>query len=140
MFSLCRLFYANSDHLALTGLPVKKGLFCVAPYLDKWHRAVILDVKSPTEVLVFLIDFGTYLKVSKNELRFLHESFASIPRLALRAALHDITPSGSSDKFSAAANRLFLTLTADKDLLAHVKEVDLSVRTLWTWVTFSGSF
>ncbi|XP_046594753.1 RING finger protein 17 [Neodiprion lecontei] len=76
----------------------KQNDVCVAySAKDKfYHRAKIIEIASPTKVVVFLYDIGITETVGIQDLQTLHPDYANIPSRAFKVKLAGILPCGGS--------------------------------------------
>lgn len=79
----------------------KKNDVCVAySAKDKsYHRAKIVDIISPDEVIVFLYDFAIRETVTIQDLQSLHPKFSTIPTRAFKIKLAGILPCGGTNSW-----------------------------------------
>lgn len=104
---------------------IAKGYACAAKYGQIWHRAEILEQPKGETVKVFFVDYGTIDQVSVNDVRYLIDSFAAIPKLCLRGTLDFIKPRNS--RWVAEDTNFFKSLIEDAKLVTGVSEVDCKV-------------
>lgn len=82
------------DEFALMPTQFLVGLRIAARFDNQWDRAEVIGKANPITgtVKVFFIDYGTTGLVKMKHCKILFESFAMIPRKAIRAALFGIRP------------------------------------------------
>ncbi|XP_053673548.1 uncharacterized protein LOC128723808 [Anopheles nili] len=68
------------------------GLYCVAKYHNRWHRALIKSVVDNNRVLLLYIDYGYMRYVSLSEIRYLTRELSSIPYQTIQIALPYLNP------------------------------------------------
>ncbi|XP_057330679.1 RING finger protein 17 [Microplitis mediator] len=71
-----------------------------------YYRAKIVDIKSPGEVSVFLLDVGETMTVSSDKLKTLADSLYEIPAYVVKVKLGGILPCGGSSSWPLASIQL----------------------------------
>lgn len=105
---------------------IKKGYACAAMYEKIWHRAEIIEEPKRESVKVFFVDYGTIGEVAIKDLRYLLDTFCSIPKLCYRGTLDFVKPINC--RWDTEATSFFISLIEDVKLVAGVSEIDCKVR------------
>ncbi|KAF7272642.1 hypothetical protein GWI33_014581 [Rhynchophorus ferrugineus] len=107
---------------------------CVVYTGECYCRANLLNVSSSVKnqksLDAFLIDYGSTIRVTSNDVYFLTKEMYSVPQFAVKAALKGLRPSESST-WSPAAVDTFTKLVQHKVLLGQLREIDSVYQTLY---------
>ncbi|XP_017767949.1 PREDICTED: tudor domain-containing protein 5 isoform X3 [Nicrophorus vespilloides] len=102
----------------------KVGLYCAVKFQNIFHRAKIISVTSVNDsVQVFYIDYGTFLWLPKEQICYLHKSFAKMPAQALRGCLANIQPLNRNTRWDSKATQNFIQLAVNRRLVANIQRV-----------------
>lgn len=85
--------YANSDHLKLTQKNLLKGLYVAALFSKLWHRGFVIKVWPQVNMArILFVDFGTVDDIPIDNIRFMIDSFLTLPATAHRGVLSHVQP------------------------------------------------
>lgn len=117
-FSL-RQFYSSKgpNDFAVDPNHFTNGLRLAVKYEQQWDRAEVIGKVDPQtgKVKVFFIDYGTTGLVRMTDCKMLMETFAKIPRKAIRAALHGIKPPHNNRLWSLKTTNWFVNKIWNKE-------------------------
>ncbi|GLV31591.1 papi [Carabus blaptoides fortunei] len=125
----------NAQTLRLSLLSTRIGLYCVAPFMKEYHRAMIIKIYDDETVKVFYIDYGTIAEVQVRRTCFLHHDFARLPAQAIRARLANIIPAQQNTMWPREATRCMMRLIMEKDLVALISAIDYEQQILKVFLT-----
>ncbi|XP_050410418.1 A-kinase anchor protein 1, mitochondrial [Patella vulgata] len=101
--------------------PIEVGVICVAPMMDGWYRAQIVQVYEDTnECDIKFVDYGGYERLSMPLLKQIRSDFMTLPFQAVECYVANITPLQGEDFFSDKAGSVLEELTQGKLLQAQV--------------------
>ncbi|XP_045467400.1 tudor domain-containing protein 6-like [Harmonia axyridis] len=116
---MLREFYqVKKNSFALTPDVIHVNMYCAALDQDGFHRAKVVrvDLREPTNFIVFYIDHGIIKRLHFNKLYGLHEQFGAIPALAVRCVLANVAPV-DNENWSSEAVRRFSSITGGEKQL-----------------------
>ncbi|XP_042899812.1 tudor domain-containing protein 5 isoform X2 [Parasteatoda tepidariorum] len=126
-------FYHNekSDIYQMSMKDIKIGSTCVAMHENHWYRTTITSSPNADSVNVYVVDYGGWEKVPCSRLRYLKNSFISLPGQAFKAQLASIKPLNNAKVWSKRATNRFLQLCIKSCIMAKVElEFDDSLSVL----------
>ncbi|XP_045527337.1 uncharacterized protein LOC123715974 [Pieris brassicae] len=103
---------------------VRRGHYCSSRYEGDWHRSLIVKVIDSDTVKVRHVDYGTVERVQAQALRPLRREWGELPAQAIRARLSRVQPPNGARRWPHGAATAFLSLVAQKPLVAAVAAVD----------------
>ncbi|XP_047525179.1 uncharacterized protein LOC125063020 [Pieris napi] len=114
---------AEGERRLATGA-VRRGHYCSSRYEGDWHRSLIVKVIDSDTVKVRHVDYGTVERVEAQALRPLRREWGKLPVQAVRARLSRVQPPNGARRWPHGAATAFLSLVAQKPLVAAVAAVD----------------
>lgn len=104
-----------------------KGYVCAAMYANMWHRGEIIGSVEDGKVGIFFVDYGTVDQVKIGCVRYLLNSFCTLPKLCHRGTLDFIKPRNTDQRWTVDATTFLISLVQDKKLSAGITEIDSKV-------------
>lgn len=102
--------------------------------MEHWHRAKILEIYLDShEVKILYIDYGTVMKVSINQIKYLRKEFANVPSMAYRGCLSKIVPIRT--RFSVSATNCFYSKVSEKLLAGQASYIDFEEQIVYMILT-----
>ena len=100
-------------HQQSISIPLPNDYLCCAKFMEdgQWYRACIVSTNTNNSYTVRFIDFGNYAEVSKTDVALCPESLSSIPVLAIRCSLHNVSDACSLDQFKSLSTGKVLVAT-----------------------------
>ncbi|KAH8245111.1 hypothetical protein KR032_004866 [Drosophila birchii] len=138
-----RAIYSDKNSEYFNTLPrclLKADYLCAIQSEDGWRRARITATppSAVATVSIYYVDYGFGGDVSAAELRYLPETFAEKPALAIRGSLSYIHPLGPH--WSPDSMQQFQRLIIGKEMFAHVVELDLIERIVFLRISLNQEF
>ncbi|XP_045484146.1 tudor domain-containing protein 5 isoform X2 [Pieris rapae] len=103
---------------------VRRGHYCSSRYEGDWHRSLIVKVIDSDTVKVRHVDYGTVERVQAQALRPLRREWGELPVQAVRARLSRVQPPNGARRWPHSATTAFLSIVAQKPLVAAVAAID----------------
>eukprot|EP00794_Sanderia_malayensis_P004854 gene4854-5491_t len=118
-------YYAGSQATDLPIASATVGQICCARFSDDqaWYRGIIRSVCENAKFEVQFIDFGNNEILPLKEIKVLSPAFLQLPILALKCCFYGIKAESKAGSFDDFLEK-FEELTLEKQLVAHVKEVE----------------
>lgn len=116
-------FYSNlrDNDMSICYEDIKPYLVVAAKIENDWLRVEVISLG--VEIVVFLLDYGTFQTVRPQDLRYMLKDFAVIPAKAFKGSLSGIHPSNGPD-WSQDAVKSFYNKVGNKKLHSMINNCE----------------
>lgn len=97
----------------------KSGMLCAGKVFNEWTRGIIID-KRGEYIKVFFFDYGTIDFLKENDVKFLLDIFAELPKQAIRGCLSNVKPIGGGRLWDLTVSNVFLEMVTNKVIWSKV--------------------
>ena len=100
----------------------QSGMLCAGKIWGEWTRGVIINKRGKI-VKVFFFDYGTTCYLAEDDVKFLLDIFAELPKQAIRGCLSNVQPVGKGRLWDLKVSEKFLEIVTNKVIWAKIVKV-----------------